>query len=161
MLFLKSACSRALLFTCRFDRVDEWITICLTPADGEDVEGVHMNYHLWHGLLQSCTNTHKNAEQCSLITKGTSTSTRYFKWIIYFQLCHINKHNTPSVRPLKVLVNIFFFIRVGCSYILRATLLQLIKFFGAYKNIDTEFLLFCEATMCQRKQKVAILRNSD
>lgn len=40
-----------------FDGVDEWVAIGLTPADWENVEGVHMNYQLWHWLFQAYKNT--------------------------------------------------------------------------------------------------------
>lgn len=45
------------LCTRGFDGVDEWIPISLTPADWEDVEGVHVNYQLWHRLFQACKST--------------------------------------------------------------------------------------------------------
>lgn len=45
------------LCTRGFDGVDEWIPIGLTPADREDVEGVHVNYQLRHWLFQACKNT--------------------------------------------------------------------------------------------------------
>lgn len=45
------------LCTRGFDGVDEWVPIGLTPADWEDVEGVHVNYQLWHWLFQTCQNT--------------------------------------------------------------------------------------------------------
>lgn len=40
-----------MLCTWGFDGVDERIAVCFTPADREDVQGVDMNYQLWHGLL--------------------------------------------------------------------------------------------------------------
>lgn len=49
------------LQTCGFDGVDEWIAVGLAPADGEDVEGIHVDYELRHGLLQSCDDTHKRS----------------------------------------------------------------------------------------------------
>lgn len=40
-----------MLYTGWFDGVDEWVAVCLAPADREDVEGVHVNYQLRHGLF--------------------------------------------------------------------------------------------------------------
>lgn len=49
------------LCTWGFDGVDEWIPVGLTPADWEDVEGVHVNYQLRHWLFQACRKTFWNA----------------------------------------------------------------------------------------------------
>lgn len=46
-----------------FDGVDERVTVCLAPADGKDVDGVHVHYQLRHGLFQTCVRTYKHTQK--------------------------------------------------------------------------------------------------
>lgn len=93
------------LYTWGLDGVHKWIAICLTPADREDVEGVHMNYQLWHGLLQSWRKTHTAIMKLFLLHSPQ-------QW----RRCHIQLEQLEKIMTRYILISFSVFLQYTHTY---------------------------------------------